>query len=68
MNASFLEKKLIDKVVLYFAPKLIGGKDAPTFLEGTGFELMSEAVELTNTDVERIGKDFKFIGYPKYES
>lgn len=68
VNASFLEKKLIDKVVLYFAPKLIGGKDAPTFLEGTGFELMSEAVELTNTDVERIGKDFKFIGYPKYES
>ncbi|WP_405099669.1 bifunctional diaminohydroxyphosphoribosylaminopyrimidine deaminase/5-amino-6-(5-phosphoribosylamino)uracil reductase RibD [Oceanobacillus sp. FSL H7-0719] len=68
VNASFLENKLIDKVVLYFAPKLIGGKDAPTFLEGTGFELMKDAVELTDTNFERIGKDFKFIGYPSYES
>ena len=66
VNASFLEQGLIDKVVLYFAPKLIGGKDAPTFLEGTGFELMKDAVELMNTDFERIGRDFKFIGYPNY--
>src|SRR5699024_2667785 len=63
VNASFLENKLIDKVVLYFAPKLIGGKDAPTFLEGTGIELMKNAVELTDTSIEKIGKDFKFTGY-----
>ena len=68
VNASFLENKLIDKVVLYFAPKIVGGRDAPTFLEGTGFELMKDAVELTNTDFIRIGKDFKFIGYPSYEN
>ncbi|MHA6252636.1 bifunctional diaminohydroxyphosphoribosylaminopyrimidine deaminase/5-amino-6-(5-phosphoribosylamino)uracil reductase RibD [Oceanobacillus sp. CAU 1775] len=66
INASFLENKLIDKVVLYFAPKLVGGKDAPTFLEGTGFELMKDAIELTNTDIIKIGEDFKFIGYPEY--
>ncbi|MUK89248.1 bifunctional diaminohydroxyphosphoribosylaminopyrimidine deaminase/5-amino-6-(5-phosphoribosylamino)uracil reductase RibD [Ornithinibacillus sp. L9] len=67
IHASFLENKLVDKVVLYFAPKLIGGKDAPTFLEGTGFELMKEAVELRDTDIVRIGSDFKFIGYPIYK-
>lgn len=67
VNASFLENQLIDKVVLYFAPKLIGGKNAPTFLEGTGFEWMKDAIELTDTDFVRIGKDFKFIGYPNYE-
>ncbi|WP_164214394.1 bifunctional diaminohydroxyphosphoribosylaminopyrimidine deaminase/5-amino-6-(5-phosphoribosylamino)uracil reductase RibD [Virgibacillus sp. YIM 98842] len=66
INASFLENQLIDKVVLYFAPKLIGGKDAPTFLEGTGIELMKNAVELTDTNIEKIGKDFKFTGYPMY--
>jgi diaminohydroxyphosphoribosylaminopyrimidine deaminase/5-amino-6-(5-phosphoribosylamino)uracil reductase len=67
INASFLENDFIDKVVLYFAPKLIGGKDAPTFLEGTGIELMKDAVELTDTNFEKIGKDFKFIGYPIYQ-
>ncbi|SHF72254.1 bifunctional diaminohydroxyphosphoribosylaminopyrimidine deaminase/5-amino-6-(5-phosphoribosylamino)uracil reductase RibD [Ornithinibacillus halophilus] len=66
IHASFLENQLVDKVVLYFAPKLVGGKDAPTFLEGTGFELMKDAVELLDTNIERIGKDFKFTGYPSY--
>lgn len=67
VHASFLEKHLIDKAVLYFAPKLVGGKDAPTFLEGTGFAKMTDAVELTDTDIIKIGQDFKFIGYPRYE-
>ncbi|MGJ7909670.1 bifunctional diaminohydroxyphosphoribosylaminopyrimidine deaminase/5-amino-6-(5-phosphoribosylamino)uracil reductase RibD [Neobacillus sp. LXY-1] len=67
VNGSFLENQLIDKVVLYFAPKLIGGRDAPTFLEGTGVDKMLEAIELTDTTIEKIGKDFKFIGYPIYK-
>lgn len=66
INASFLENKCIDKVILYFAPKLIGGKDAPTFLEGAGIEKMSDAVDLVDTSIIKIGKDFKFIGYPIY--
>lgn len=66
IHASFLESKLVDKVVLYFAPKLVGGQNAPTFLEGTGFANMADAVELDNTEIEKIGKDFKFTGYPVY--
>ncbi|RNF38685.1 bifunctional diaminohydroxyphosphoribosylaminopyrimidine deaminase/5-amino-6-(5-phosphoribosylamino)uracil reductase RibD [Planococcus salinus] len=65
VNAAFLEKGAIDKVVLYFAPKLIGGKQAPTFLEGSGFELMKDAVELDHGEFTKIGKDFKFTGYPR---
>ncbi|MCM2536071.1 bifunctional diaminohydroxyphosphoribosylaminopyrimidine deaminase/5-amino-6-(5-phosphoribosylamino)uracil reductase RibD [Neobacillus pocheonensis] len=66
INASFLENKLIDKVILYLAPKLIGGQLAPTFLEGTGIDKMRDAVELSGTSFIKIGKDFKFIGYPIY--
>jgi diaminohydroxyphosphoribosylaminopyrimidine deaminase / 5-amino-6-(5-phosphoribosylamino)uracil reductase len=68
IHASFLENKLVDKVVLYFAPKLVGGKDAPTFLEGTGISDMADAIELIDTDIEKIGKDFKFTGYPLYKN
>jgi diaminohydroxyphosphoribosylaminopyrimidine deaminase/5-amino-6-(5-phosphoribosylamino)uracil reductase len=63
VNASLLEKGLIDKVVIYIAPKLVGGAQAPSFLEGTGIEKMSDAVVLTNVEVTKIGKDFKFTGY-----
>lgn len=65
VNAAFLENGFIDKVVLYFAPKLIGGKHAPTFLEGAGFEWMKDAVELTNVECKKIGNDFRFTGYPE---
>ena len=67
INAAFLENKLIDKVVIYIAPKLIGGKNAPTFMEGNGIDLMSDAVNLIDTDIQKIGKDFKFVGYPVYK-
>jgi diaminohydroxyphosphoribosylaminopyrimidine deaminase / 5-amino-6-(5-phosphoribosylamino)uracil reductase len=66
INASFIENKLVDKVMIYFAPKLIGGQHAPTFLEGTGIDKMANAVELADVSVSQIGKDFKFVGYPEY--
>jgi len=68
INAAFLEKKLIDKAVIYIAPKLIGGQLAPTFLEGSGIDKMADAVELEDADIIKIGKDFKFVGYPKYKN
>lgn len=66
INASFLKYELIDKVILYVAPKLVGGKDAPTFLEGLGIDEMKNAVELTETEITQLGKDYKFVGYPVY--
>ncbi|WP_153127073.1 bifunctional diaminohydroxyphosphoribosylaminopyrimidine deaminase/5-amino-6-(5-phosphoribosylamino)uracil reductase RibD [Peribacillus tepidiphilus] len=68
VNAAFLEHKLIDKLVLYVAPKVIGGKLAPSFLEGTGVEYMKDAIEFSNVTLTQIGKDFRFVGYPIYVS
>ncbi|MET1015146.1 MAG: bifunctional diaminohydroxyphosphoribosylaminopyrimidine deaminase/5-amino-6-(5-phosphoribosylamino)uracil reductase RibD [Paenisporosarcina sp.] len=68
INATFLEHHLIDKAVIYIAPKFIGGKNAPTFLEGTGISQMNDAVELRDADIVKIGKDFKFVGYPIYKN
>lgn len=65
INAAFLENGLVDKVVFYFAPKLVGGKIAPTFIEGTGVEWMKDAVDIRDGEFSKIGKDFKFTGYPE---
>lgn len=67
INAAFLENKLIDKAIIYIAPKLIGGQQAPTFLEGSGIDKMADAVDLLDADIIKIGKDFKFVGYPSYK-
>ena len=66
INWSFLENKLIDKIVLYMAPKIIGGQLAPSFLAGTGMDKMKDAVELSELSVHQIGSDYKFTGYPIY--
>ncbi len=66
IHAAFLENQLVDKVEIYIAPKLVGGSQAPTFLEGTGIELMRDAVDLEDLQITQIGNDFKFTGYPKY--
>lgn len=66
IHAAFLEHKLVDKVIIYMAPKLVGGTLAPTFLEGTGVTLMKDAVDLANLTITPIGNDFKFTGYPQY--
>ncbi|PGZ94015.1 MULTISPECIES: bifunctional diaminohydroxyphosphoribosylaminopyrimidine deaminase/5-amino-6-(5-phosphoribosylamino)uracil reductase RibD [Bacillaceae] len=66
VNASFMNQNLVDKVIVYLAPKLIGGKNAPTFLEGTGIDKMGQAIELEEIELTKIGPDYKFIGYPKY--
>jgi diaminohydroxyphosphoribosylaminopyrimidine deaminase / 5-amino-6-(5-phosphoribosylamino)uracil reductase len=66
VNASFMNQKLVDKVVLYLAPKLIGGKHAPTFLEGEGIDKMGQAIGFSSVELSKIGPDYKFIGYPQY--
>ncbi|MFB5763211.1 bifunctional diaminohydroxyphosphoribosylaminopyrimidine deaminase/5-amino-6-(5-phosphoribosylamino)uracil reductase RibD [Paenibacillus medicaginis] len=63
VNASFVQQGLADKLVLYVAPKLVGGKDAPTFLEGLGAAVMDEAVSLTRLSVQQVGVDLKIEAY-----
>ncbi|TXC81851.1 bifunctional diaminohydroxyphosphoribosylaminopyrimidine deaminase/5-amino-6-(5-phosphoribosylamino)uracil reductase RibD [Metabacillus litoralis] len=68
VNSSFLKEQLVDKLVLYVAPKLIGGKQSPSFFAGEGIEKMSDAIDLEELDVTKIGKDFKYTGYPTYKN
>ncbi len=54
---SFIEQKLFDRVFAFVAPKLVGGKDAPTPFEGKGIVRMSKAMRLSTVSVKLIGDD-----------
>jgi diaminohydroxyphosphoribosylaminopyrimidine deaminase / 5-amino-6-(5-phosphoribosylamino)uracil reductase len=56
---SAVEDGLVDAIVLYLSPKLIGGLDAPTVLEGRGFAPVGHALPLRIRSVERVGEDLR---------
>lgn len=68
LNGAMLEAKLVDKMILFFAPKIIGGESSPSSFAFAGYNRMNEAVSIENVTCETFGNDLCIIGYPRYES
>jgi len=66
LNAYLLEQKLIDKVYWFIAPKLIGGKTAPTPVAGSGIPLMKDAVNLADVEYQQLDSDLLITGYTRW--
>ena len=58
LNWSALEAGIVQKVQAYIAPKLFGGRDARTPVEGTGVPDPGAAFGLKNSVLTRQGEDF----------
>ncbi len=63
LNASAIAEGIVDKVTVFITPRIVGGKDALTPVEGEGISLMSEAIELKDITYQKIGKDILVEGY-----
>jgi riboflavin-specific deaminase-like protein len=63
LNWSMLEAGLVQKVVTFIAPKLLGGKESITPISGQGFERMGLAVPLKDVTIQRFGEDICISGY-----
>jgi diaminohydroxyphosphoribosylaminopyrimidine deaminase/5-amino-6-(5-phosphoribosylamino)uracil reductase len=55
---------LIDKVMLFYAPKLVGG-DGPGLFAGKGVVLMNDAFRLRDVTLTRFADDIMIQGYPE---
>ena len=60
-------KGIVDKVVVYIAPQIIGGEGAKTPVEGGGICDLKEAWEIQEWSSETIGTDLKISGYIRKE-
>lgn len=65
INASFLREGLIDKAVVYMAPKLLGGAHSITPFTGLDVETVDAALQLDFAHVEKFGDDLRITAYPK---
>ena len=58
LNFSMIKDNLIDEIRVCIAPMIIGGKEAKTFCDGEGFDLMEDSVKLQLVKSYSLGKDF----------
>jgi diaminohydroxyphosphoribosylaminopyrimidine deaminase/5-amino-6-(5-phosphoribosylamino)uracil reductase len=65
VNWVALEAGLVDKVFLYYAPKILAGTGSVPFAGGRGFRGMQEAAQVKNVRLHRFGEDFAVEGYLK---
>jgi diaminohydroxyphosphoribosylaminopyrimidine deaminase/5-amino-6-(5-phosphoribosylamino)uracil reductase len=61
--AAAFDAGIVDKALFFVAPRIVGGKEAPTPVEGVGFATVDEAIRLRDLSVERIGDDILIEGY-----
>lgn len=63
LNAHALEEGIVDKVLFFIAPKIIGGKDSFPSVGGKTFRKLEEAYRIRDTKLRRVGEDFLIEGY-----
>lgn len=57
VNASFLEQDLLHRVAFFYAPKILGGRDARRAVAGEGFDGWPSIARLRDVHWKRFGAD-----------
>ena len=65
VNGAALAAGIVDKVFLYYAPRILGGTASVPFAGGAGFASISDAVCVKSIRLHRFAEDFAIEGYLK---
>ncbi|MGA3265993.1 MAG: bifunctional diaminohydroxyphosphoribosylaminopyrimidine deaminase/5-amino-6-(5-phosphoribosylamino)uracil reductase RibD [Verrucomicrobiota bacterium] len=57
VNASFLFGGFAQRVVFFYAPKILGGRDSVKAVAGPGAKTLTEAIPLCEMEWQKIGRD-----------
>ena len=63
VNGAALAADVVDKVFLYYAPKILAGTGSVSFAAGPGFRQLSQAAQVKRVHLHRFGEDFAVEGY-----
>ncbi|MBM3248284.1 MAG: bifunctional diaminohydroxyphosphoribosylaminopyrimidine deaminase/5-amino-6-(5-phosphoribosylamino)uracil reductase RibD [Candidatus Omnitrophica bacterium] len=60
---SLFDEGLVDKVMFFIAPKIIGGERSVSSVSGKGARLIDNAIQIKGVQIKRIGDDLMVEGY-----
>ena len=66
LAGALLQEQLIDEIIIYMAPKLMGDSARGLF-QLPGVEKMAQSIALQIDDVRKVGVDWRFTIRPEYE-
>ncbi len=61
--ASAIQEGIVDKIIFFISPKIIGGKTAPGPVGGEGIAKMTDVIKLKHIRTKRFGEDIMIEGY-----
>src|SRR3989337_1597383 len=64
LAASALKEGIVDKIAIFYAPKILGREGLP-MIGQLGIKILSEAVKLKDLKCRKIGEDILIEGYPE---
>ncbi|MBN2517554.1 MAG: bifunctional diaminohydroxyphosphoribosylaminopyrimidine deaminase/5-amino-6-(5-phosphoribosylamino)uracil reductase RibD [Candidatus Altiarchaeota archaeon] len=65
VHASALKAGIVDKVLFFIAPKIIGGRDSVNVVGGQGIDSLKDAIKIADSKITKMGDDYLFEGYIK---
>jgi diaminohydroxyphosphoribosylaminopyrimidine deaminase / 5-amino-6-(5-phosphoribosylamino)uracil reductase len=63
LNAHAIEDSIVDKIMVFIAPKIIGGKDSFPAVGGKTFRKLENACRVKDIRIKRFGEDILIEGY-----
>ncbi|MFZ5351860.1 MAG: bifunctional diaminohydroxyphosphoribosylaminopyrimidine deaminase/5-amino-6-(5-phosphoribosylamino)uracil reductase RibD [Bacillota bacterium] len=63
LNYSALKAGIVDKLLVFIAPKIVGGSEAKTPVGGEGISHIKDALKVNNTSVYRFEEDIMIEAY-----
>ena len=63
LSSYCLEAGIVDKVMFFIAPKIIGGRDSFPAVGGKSFRKLADAYRLRDVKTKRVGEDILIEGY-----
>jgi diaminohydroxyphosphoribosylaminopyrimidine deaminase / 5-amino-6-(5-phosphoribosylamino)uracil reductase len=63
LTGSLFDQGLVDKVITFLGPLIIGGADARPAVAGLGSATLEKTPKLRDTQLEKVGEDFMISGY-----
>jgi diaminohydroxyphosphoribosylaminopyrimidine deaminase/5-amino-6-(5-phosphoribosylamino)uracil reductase len=63
VHGSAFDQHLVDRVVAFIAPRVIGGAESPAAVAGHGVDRLANSLALNDVEVDRAGGDIVVSGY-----